>query len=86
LLMVMFTLVFLLLHPEMKEQMIAIMRADMVKMKDITPLDVENKLETAKKAFVPSLVIGAVFGYLAIGALVTAITAGFLSFQKKTGA
>jgi len=85
LLMVMFTLVFLLLHPEMKEQMITMMRADLVKMKDVTPLDVENKLATAKKAFVPSLVIGAVFGYLAIGTLITVIAAGFLSAQKKNG-
>ena len=83
LLMVLFTLVFILLHPEMKEQMADMMRAELAKMKDITPLDIENKIATAKKAFVPSLLIGAVFGYLAIGALISAITAAFLSAQKK---
>src|ERR1043165_7134833 len=37
LLMVMFTLIFLLLHPEMKEQMITMMRTDLMQQKDITP-------------------------------------------------
>jgi len=83
LLMVLFTLVFILLHPEMKEQMAAMMRKDLVKLKDITPLDIENKIATAKKAFVPSLLIGAVFGYLLIGALITAITSAILNAQKK---
>jgi hypothetical protein len=83
LLMVLFTLVFILLHPEMKEQMIAMMRTEIVKLKDITPLDIENRIEAAKKAFIPSLLIGAVFGYLAIGALISVIAAGFLSSKKE---
>jgi hypothetical protein len=82
-LMVMFTLVFLLMHPEMKEQMAELMRAEISKLKDITPLDIENRVATAKKAFIPSLLIGAVFGYLAIGALISVVAAGFLSSQKK---
>jgi Protein of unknown function (DUF4199) len=83
LLMVLFTLVFLLLHPEMKEQMAAMMRTEVAKLKDITPLDIENRVASARQAFIPSLLIGAVFGYLAIGALVSVITAGFLSSQNK---
>jgi Protein of unknown function (DUF4199) len=83
LLMVLFTLVFILLHPEMKEQMVAMMRTEIVKLKDITPLDIENRIEAAKKAFIPSLLIGAVFGYLAIGALISVIAAGFLSSKKE---
>lgn len=83
LIMVLFTLGFLLLHPEMKEEMVAMMRTELVKLKDITPLDIENKIESAKKAFVPSLLIGAVFGYLVIGALISVIAAGFLSSQNK---
>jgi len=83
LLMVLFTLVFILMHPEMKEQMADMMRAELAKMKDTTPLDIENRIATAKKAFVPSLLIGAVFGYLLIGALISAITSAVLSAQKK---
>jgi len=84
LLMVLFTLVFLLLHPELKEQMAVMMRSEISKLKDITPLDIENRVASAKKAFIPSLLIGAVFGYLAIGALISVIGAGFLSSQRKT--
>lgn len=83
LLMVMFTLIFLLMHPEMKEQMATIMRTEISKLKDVTPLDIENRVATAKKAFIPSILIGAVFGYLAIGALISVIAAGFLSSQNK---
>lgn len=83
LLMVMFTLVFLLLHPEMKEQMAVLMKTEMAKQKDITPLDMENRITTAKKAFIPSLLIGAVFGYLAIGALISVVAGGFIVLQKK---
>lgn len=83
LLMVLFTLVFILLHPEMKDQMVAMMRTAIAKMKDVTPLDIETRIATAKKAFLPSLLIGAVFGYLAIGTLISVITAGFLSTQRK---
>lgn len=83
LIMVLFTLGFLLLHPEMKEEMVAMMRIELVKLKDITPLDIENKIAAAKKAFVPSLLIGAVFGYLVIGALISVLAAGFFSSQNK---
>lgn len=83
LLMVVFTLIFLLLHPEMKEQMATLMKTELAKQKDITPLDMENRIATAKKAFIPSLLIGAVFGYLAIGALISAVAGGFLVLQKK---
>jgi Protein of unknown function (DUF4199) len=83
LLMVLFTLVFLLLHPEMKEQMAVMMRTEISKLKDVTPLDIENRVASARKAFIPSLLIGAVFGYLAIGALISVVTAGFLSSQNK---
>jgi len=86
LLMVLFTLIFILLHPELKEQMAAFMKADYATAKDMTPLDIENKIAAAKKFFLPGYLMGAVLSYLSIGALITLITAGLLSFQKKTGA
>jgi hypothetical protein len=81
-LMVLFTLIFVLLHPELKEQLVALMKADSVNKKDMAPIDIENAIISAKKAFLPKLLMGAVFGYLAIGALITIITAAILS-QKK---
>jgi uncharacterized BrkB/YihY/UPF0761 family membrane protein len=83
LVMVLFTLIFILLHPELKEQMVNMMTTELAKQNDITPLDIENKIASAKKAFLPSLLMGAVFGYLAIGALVTLITSVFITSQKK---
>ena len=84
LLMVVFTVVFLLLHPELKDQMVTLMTEELKKQKDIAPLDIDNKIAFAKKAFFPSLVMGAVFSYLAIGALVTLIASAFISAQKKS--
>jgi uncharacterized membrane protein (DUF485 family) len=82
LLMVVFTLIFILLHPELKEQMAANMQAEMSKSKDLVQSDIDARIVTAKKIFLPAFLMGAVFGYLIIGALVTVIGAGFLS-QKK---
>ena len=81
-LMVMFTLVFILLHPELKEQMAAMMKADPINRKDMTPGDIDNAIASAKKAFLPVYLMRAVFGYLAIGTLITVISAVFLNLKK----
>ncbi|MEI7965795.1 MAG: DUF4199 domain-containing protein [Chitinophagaceae bacterium] len=83
LMMVLFTLFFILLHPELKEQMGVLMREDMVKMKDQTPLDIENSINSAKKFFLPGYLMAAVLANLFIGTLVTVITGGFLSTQRR---
>ena len=84
LLMVLFTLVFILLHPEMKEQVAISAQKEFESSKDLTPADVENRVAIAKKMFLPGLLMGAVFGYLVIGALISVITAGFLSAKKNS--
>ena len=83
LLMVVFTFTFLLLNPGMKEQMAVLMREEMVKTKTLTLTQIDDNINNAKKVFVPALIMGAVFGYLLIGAIFTAITAAFLS-QKRS--
>ena len=83
LLMVLFTLVFILLNPEMKDEMAAYMRTDYEKSKDMTAADIENKIGMAKKMFLPGYLMGAVFSYLVIGTLITVVGAGFLSSKKK---
>ena len=83
LLMVLFTLVFILLQPQLKEQMATLMRAGYSKAVDLTPVDIENRIATAKKFFLPGYVMGAVLGYLFIGALISLIAAGFLSSANK---
>lgn|GEM_PF-273984 len=83
LLMVLFTLVFILTHPELKEQMATTMRADYANAKNMTPVDVENKIDAAKRFFLPGFLMGAVLSYLAIGALISVIAAGFLSVKRE---
>lgn len=83
LLMVLFTGVFILAHPELKEQSAAYARAQLMTEKDMTPSDIEGSVETTKKMFLPSYLMGAVLQYLGIGALVTAIGAGFMNSNKN---
>ena len=83
LLMVLFTLVFILMHPELKEQMVTLMRADYANAKDLTPVDIENKIDAAKKFFLPGFLMGAMLSYLAIGAMISAVGAGFLSVKRE---
>ena len=82
LLMVLFTIVFILMHPELKDEMITLMQKDLASAKDLVQNDIDNRIASAKKMYLPAHIMGAVFGYLVIGALVSAVTAGFLS-QKK---
>jgi len=82
LMMVLFTLVFILMHPELKEQMAILMRAEYANAKDMTPVDIENKINAAKKFFLPGFLMGATLSYLVIGALISVIGAGFLSVKK----
>ena len=80
-LMVLFTLIFILTHPELKEQMAVVMREELAKNKDFTTVDVEKSIATAKKLFLPGYIMAVVFSYLAIGALVTAL--GSFLFSRK---
>lgn len=83
LLMVIFTFVFLTMHPEIKEQMAASVRAELVKLGNKTPREIDDTVQMARKSFVPALVMAAVFGYLVIGAMVTAITGAVMIQQRN---
>ena len=83
LLMVLFTVVFLMIHPEMKEEMGTTVRNAMIKDGNKTPKEIEEAVLMAKKSFMPALIMAAVFSYLAIGALITAITSAVFIQQKK---
>ncbi|MEO6733008.1 MAG: DUF4199 domain-containing protein [Ferruginibacter sp.] len=83
LLMVLFTVGFLLLQPQLKDEMAVIYKADLLKTGNYTIPEIEEKIKIAKKSFLPALIMGAIFGYLIIGAMVTAITSGFLVQKYK---
>ncbi len=84
LLMVLFTIVFILLHPELKDGMVALMQKDLASSKDLVQSDIDTRIAAAKKMFLPAYIMGAVFSYLVIGALVSVIGAGFLSSKNNT--
>lgn len=82
LMMVVFTWVFLMMNPALKEEMATQYRADLVKQGNYTPPEIDTMVLKAKQYFITMLTSMAIFGYLLIGSLVTLIGSAFLS-QKK---
>ena len=83
LLMVIFTAVFLISQPHFKDEMAVNYKEELVKTGNYTMPEIEEKIKMAKKSFLPALLMGAVFGYLVIGAMVTVIAGGFLASKNK---
>ncbi len=81
LLMVIFTFVFNKLHPEFKEEMVKAYNDELVKKGNSTPAEILKNIESAKDYYLTMLISGAIFGYLAIGAVITAATS--LLFMKR---
>jgi hypothetical protein len=78
LLMVLFTIIFLKAHTEFKEQMAVGYKAELQQQKNYTPKEIEEMVQKSKSYFVTMLTSMAVFSYLVIGALVTAVTSALL--------
>lgn len=83
LLMTVFTIVFLLMHPELKEQNSVLTRAVLEKEKNRTPKEIEEKVQMAKESYNLIIIMSTVFWYLVIGAVVTAITGAVLVQSKR---
>jgi len=81
-LMVAFTWIFLKMTPGLEEEMAKNYRADLAKSGNKTPVEIEGLVTQARKYFITVLTSMAIFGYLVIGALVTAVASAFLSQQK----
>ena len=81
LLMVVFTFVFNKLHPEFKEGMVKAYTEELVKKGNSTPAEISKNIESAKDYYLTMLISGAIFGYLMIGAVITAATS--LMFIKR---
>lgn len=81
LVMVVFTYVFSKLHPEFAEESAKAYKEALLKekAKDQTPAEIEEAAETYKKRYNTILVFGSVFGYLIIGAGVTAAASALLT-------
>jgi Protein of unknown function (DUF4199) len=74
LLMVIFTFVFNKMHPEFKEDMAKAYNEELVKKGNSTPAEIADKIVKMKDYYLTMLISGAVFGYLLIGAVITAST------------
>jgi hypothetical protein len=81
-LMVLFTLLFTKLNPQMKEQMGVNYRADLVGKGNYTAPEIDTMVQKAKDYFTIMLTSMAIFGYLIIGSMVTLITTLFFIKRK----
>lgn len=79
LLMVAFTIIFNKMHPEFTTESAALYRDMLVKEKGKTPVEMDEMVDGFKSGYLTMLVYRSIFGYLIIGALVTAITAAITS-------
>ncbi|HUM96652.1 MAG TPA: DUF4199 domain-containing protein [Chitinophagaceae bacterium] len=78
--------IFNYLHPEFKEKTAALLKEQLSKLtgeKQMLPTQIEDEVAAFKKQYILKLVSGAIFGYLIIGAAVTATAAAFLSKRIK---
>ncbi len=83
LLMVAFTWVFMYANPGLEDEMAANYRKDLLANGNYTPSEIDGNVAKAREYFVPMLISGVIFGYLMIGALVTAVTSFLLSNKKN---
>jgi len=84
LIMVIFTAVFSLTHPEIAEEAAKQYKADLIiNEKNKTPAEIEYMVESAKKQFTTSNISLAIFGTLITGSLFTAVGAGLLLMRRK---
>ena len=74
--------VFNYLHPEFAEESAKALKEQLVKEKSKLPAEIDEAVTMYKKQYTLKLVSGAIFGYLIIGAAVTAVLSA-LSMRRK---
>ena len=82
LLLVIFTGVFSMMHPEFAQQTAEAYREELLLKKDKLPAEIETEVADYKKQYTLRLVSVSIFGYLIIGAAVTAVGAALLTRRK----
>ena len=83
LLMVLYTGIFSSLHPEFKDEMAIAYKEQMTKEGNKTQPEIEQEITTFKKQYTLRLVSGSIFGYLIIGAGLTAAVSALLTQRNK---
>lgn len=82
LIMVIFTFTFSKMHPELAENSGEAYRKELLQQKDKLMPDIEKEVANVKKNYNTVVLYGSIFGYLIIGAGVTAIISGLLTRRK----
>ena len=80
--MVIFTAVFIRMHPEFAEQEAAYQKEQLIKTKDKTPIEIEDLVAKVKKQYPIRYISASIFGYLIVGAGITAIASALLIRRK----
>jgi len=78
--------IFNYMHPEFREKMGELLKEDLIKQtgdKQMLPAQIDEEVLTFKKQYALKLVSGAIFGYLLIGAIVTATASAILTALRK---
>jgi Protein of unknown function (DUF4199) len=82
LMMAVFTYIFFSIHTDFRDARIAENNKLILAEGNHLPQEIEQNAKQLKKLFLPIMVSSAVFRYLIVGALVSAVAAGFLSNKK----
>lgn len=83
LLMAVFAYVYFSFHLEFRDNKIAENSKMLLQQGNHLPKEIEDNAVQLKKMFMPMMLSAAIFRYLILGALITVITAGFLSSKNK---
>lgn len=76
--MALFYGIFNYLHPEFADQAAVTLREQLQQEKGKLPTEIDDLVSTFKKQYTLKLVSGAIFGYLIIGAGITAVLSAFI--------
>jgi len=82
LIMVAFTAIFSMQHPEFAEEVANYYKEDLIKEGNKTPSEIEKLVADAKKQYTTGLVSLAIFGYLITGTIITAAGSALLMRRK----
>lgn len=83
LIMIIFTALFSMTHPEMAEERAVIYKEYLIKEKKRQPAEIEKDVAAYKKHYTTQLVSTSIFGYLIIGAIFTLAGAGFIMLRRN---
>lgn len=81
--MTVFTWIFFQMHPEFAEENAKAYKEFLLKEKGKTPAEIDQEVTKYKDQFVTRFISASIFGYLIIGALVTAVASAFLTRRTQ---